>query len=396
MTPSDAAPDARAARTAQLSAQLVLAVVGMGSALLAIFGGLVLAGAAEASVAIFGEALGGNGDVDSSEALTGLILRGLAMLGICLAAGWLVGERPRQGAFLSLAIAVVLVWWGFSGFGLLAWVPALALVGTVVWVLATAEDRPDRVPAGAEARSRTVPRILVVEHETDAPVAWFGMWLAEAGVELDVRRPFSGDTLPSDLSEHHGMVVMGGAMGANDDAEHVWLAVVKALYREAAVAGRPALGICLGHQVAAAALGGEVIVNPQGKQVGLLPVGWTAAATADPLFGTVATPRRALQWNDDVVATLPDGAELMAAAPGGEVQAARFADTIWGVQWHPEVDRDIVARWVYDEGLPDGRDAETELDALEAARAELDEAWRPLAQAFARLTRAVPIPEGRS
>jgi len=225
----------------------------------------------------------------------------------------------------------------------------------------------------------------VVEHEADDPVAWFGAWLAETGVALDVRRPFAGDPLPDDLADHQGLLVMGGAMGANDDDEHAWLGPVKTLVRDARQRRTPALGICLGHQVAAAALGGTVIVNPLGKQVGLIPVGWTEAAADDPLFGAVATERRALQWNDDVVSALPEGAVRMATAPGGEVQAARYADTVWGVQWHPEVDRDLVARWVHDEGLPDGRDPEVELARLHAARAELDEAWRPLAHRFAGL-----------
>lgn len=230
-----------------------------------------------------------------------------------------------------------------------------------------------------------MPHILVIEHEADDPVALMGDWLREAGATLDVRRAWAGDPVPATLVDHDGLVVMGGAMGAHDEDEHLWLASVKHLVREAAAARVPTLGICLGHQLAAAALGGSVIVNPRGKQVGLLAIGWLPEAGDDPLFAGMTGDRRALQWNDDVVATVPERAVVTARAATGEVQAARFADTVWGVQWHPEVDDRLVARWIHDEGLPDGGDPQPHLAALADARAELDDAWRPLGHRFVEL-----------
>lgn len=240
-------------------------------------------------------------------------------------------------------------------------------------------------PSAQRPAETTGPHILVIEHEADDPVSLVGEWLRAAGARLDERLAWAGDPLPGDLSGHDALLVMGGAMGAHDDAEHAWLTAVKALFREAAADSVPALGICLGHQLAAVALGGRVTVNPLGKQVGLLPVGWRAGAAEDELFGAVAGPRRALQWNDDIVATLPDGATELATATTGEVQAARFAPTVWGIQWHPEVDDVLVRRWIAEEGLPDGSDPETHLSALREARAELDEAWQPLAERFVHL-----------
>ena len=121
-------------------------------------------------------------------------------------------------------------------------------------------------------------RVLVVQHQDDCPPALVGDWLVEAGCVLDVRRPYAGDELPDDLADHDAFLVLGGSMGADDDADHHWLAATKALIREAAERGTPTLGICLGHQLAAVALGGEVTRNPQGQQLGLLPMGWTEAA----------------------------------------------------------------------------------------------------------------------
>jgi GMP synthase (glutamine-hydrolysing) len=226
--------------------------------------------------------------------------------------------------------------------------------------------------------------ILVVQHEDDDPIHLMGEWL---GVDLDVRRPYLGDDLPSSLETYAAFVVMGGAMGANDDATSPWLPAVKELIREAAADRVPTLGICLGHQLATVALGGEVLPNPAGRQFGLQDVSWEPAAHLDELFSTVATPRRGAHWNDDIVTRLPDGAVLMARATTGEVQAARHAPTVWGVQWHPEVDEPLFRGWLVD-GNADPALAEAALTDLARSADELVEAWRPLADRFAELAAA--------
>jgi GMP synthase (glutamine-hydrolysing) len=221
--------------------------------------------------------------------------------------------------------------------------------------------------------------LLVVQHEDECPPGMLGRWWSDDGSRLDVRRPYAGDALPADLTGHDALVVLGGHMGAEDDATHPWLTPTKQLFRTAAGGGVPALGVCLGHQVAASALGGRVTRNPAGSQTGLLRVGWEEAAARDALVGDLATPRRGVHWNDDVVVELPAGAVRLATAPGGEVQAARLAPSVWGVQWHPEADVDVLAGW------PGTTRA---LDEVRAAGPELAESWRPLAAAFLALVRA--------
>ncbi|GAB3787421.1 type 1 glutamine amidotransferase [Nocardioides ungokensis] len=231
--------------------------------------------------------------------------------------------------------------------------------------------------------------VLVIEHEDKCPPALVGDWLAEAGCALEVCRPWAGDDVPA-LAAYDGFLVLGGPMGADDDAKHAWLTPVKERVRDAVSTGLPTLGICLGHQLIAVALGGTVGRNPRGQQLGLLEVAWTDAALDDELVGPLASPRRGVQWNDDVVTRLPDGATLLAATGAGEVQAARFAPTVWGVQLHPEVDVEVLRPWAEsDRGSHEARgiDQDALLGDIAGARAELDDAWRPLAAGFAALVR---------
>lgn len=223
------------------------------------------------------------------------------------------------------------------------------------------------------------------------PPGWFGEWLVEAGLPIDVRRPYIGEDLPGGLDGHRSLVVLGGSMNAYSDDTYPWLTGVKGLLRQAAEERVPALGICLGHQLAAVALGGEVHTNPRGQQIGVLDVGWTEAARTDPLLGPLGRSCRAVQWNNDVVGRLPTGAEVLARTPAGELQAARFAPTVWGVQWHPEAGVEIVTAWAdldRDEVHERDVDVDDYLAAVAAAREELRASWAPLARSFAALERS--------
>jgi GMP synthase (glutamine-hydrolysing) len=237
-------------------------------------------------------------------------------------------------------------------------------------------------------------QLLVVEHEAQCPPGWIGEWLAEAGADLDVRRPYAGDDLPGDLTGHAGMVVLGGEMGAGDDETYAWLTDVKRLVVAAAADRTPVLGICLGHQLAAVALGGEVRPNPHGQQIGVLGVGWTAAAYVDPLLaplavlGTDPVDVPAVQWNNDVVSRLPEGGSDLAHTGRGELQAARFAPSVWGVQWHPEVGEEIIGSWAdhdRDDAVERGVDVDACVAEVAAARPRLRATWRLLAESFAAL-----------
>jgi len=228
-------------------------------------------------------------------------------------------------------------------------------------------------------------RVLVVQHDYECPPAWVGDWLLAAGCTVDVRRPYAGEEMPADLSAHEAMVVLGGPMGAKDD-QHAWIPLTKELIREAADEQLPTLGICLGHQLCAVALGGEVGRNPLGQQLGLVETGWLPAADADPMFGPLTSTRRGVHWNDDIVLRLPEGATLLAATPADEPQAVRFAPTVWGVQLHPEADEQVITPWAdADRARYDDDRIEVALADVTVARDELERGWRLLAESLVQI-----------
>jgi GMP synthase (glutamine-hydrolysing) len=228
----------------------------------------------------------------------------------------------------------------------------------------------------------------VVQHEERVPLGLLGTWWGEAGLELDVRRGDQGELGAPEVPD--GLVVLGGTMGAGDDADHPWLPTTRALMVGAVEAGVPVLGVCLGHQLAAVALGGEVRPNPAGTTLGVVPFTPTPEGAADPLLAGVPG-RHALHHNDDVVTRLPPGAVRLATAPDGTVQAARFAPRAWGVQFHPEATTEVYAGWLAEDAGP------AELATVAAARAaaaDLRRWWRPLADRFAALVAGRPAYRG--
>lgn len=240
------------------------------------------------------------------------------------------------------------------------------------------------------------PRLLVIQHEDDCPPAWFGEWFREAGLEFDVVRGHRNEPVPASLDGYTGLVVLGGEMGAYDDAECPWLTPTKALIAQAVRAEAWFLGICLGHQLAAVALGGEVSRNPRGQATGLTAVQLTPRGRADELTGVIGDTASSIQWNSDIVSRLPEGSQVLATAPDGSVQAARFGVRAWGVQFHPEASPALFNGWVRTAGPlaeGDGRDLSTIAGQLFAAEAQLRQDWAALAHRWVELVTApLPVP----
>lgn len=236
----------------------------------------------------------------------------------------------------------------------------------------------------------SVPKLLVVQHADDCPPAWFGEWFRAAGVDYDIVHGGRGEPIPAELGPYAGLVVLGGEMGANDDAECPWLTPTKSLIASVVQSHQCFLGICLGHQLAAVALGGEVAKNPRGHATGLTAVKLTPAGRADVLLHSVSQQARSVQWNHDIVSRLPPGATTLATSPDGAIQAARLGERAWGVQFHPEASPAVFNGWTVDERsayVPPGLRLADVAQEIVDAEPELRSSWAPLAQGFAGLVR---------
>ena len=180
--------------------------------------------------------------------------------------------------------------------------------------------------------------ILIVLHQEHSTSGRVGHALAELGYPLDVRRPRFGDPLPASLSEHSGAVIFGGPMSANDTDDFIrreidWIAVP--LEED-----KPFLGICLGAQMCARALGGKVFPHPQGHaEIGYYPIRPTDAglAVVDPW------PEQVYQWHREGF-DLPACAELLAEGDLFEVQAFRYGRA-YALQFHPDVTHLTMHKW---------------------------------------------------
>jgi GMP synthase (glutamine-hydrolysing) len=231
-------------------------------------------------------------------------------------------------------------------------------------------------------------RVLVVEHEPGAGASLVGDWLGECGVTLDVCRPHSGDPVPERLT-HDGLLVLGGAMGALEDEVAPWLPAVRSLLRHAVHHEVPVWGICLGAQLLAAAMGGQVVLGPAGPEVGVLPLQFEA--DDDPVFGAMPRVAHAVQFHQDSVGRLPHGATLLASSPRYANQVFRVGSCAWGVQCHPEVTAAQVAEWARDESVLlgcAGVDAEEVVHEVRLRQRELQAVWAPATRRWAALVQA--------
>jgi GMP synthase-like glutamine amidotransferase len=227
-------------------------------------------------------------------------------------------------------------------------------------------------------------RILVFQHLAVEHPGIFRAFWTEAGhdwrvVELDAR-----DAIPS-LEGYDLLVVMGGPMDVWQEKAHPWLGREKAAIRHwVRELGRPYFGVCLGHQLLAASLGGEVGLMAR-PEVGLARVDLTPEGQEDPLFQGFEPGFETFQWHGAEVSRLPEGASILAGNSVCPAQAIRWGRHAYGVQFHTEIEPSAVSEW---EQIPEYRESlEKAIGAAEAAR--LSETIAPKMPAFAAAARLI-------
>lgn len=182
-------------------------------------------------------------------------------------------------------------------------------------------------------------KILIIVHQERSTPGRVGQMLEARGHHLDIRRHALGDPLPETLAEHDGAVIFGGPMSANDPEPWIareidWIAVP---LREK----KPFLGICLGAQMLAMQLGGAVGPHPEE----LVEIGYYPIQPVNGGDGFTRWPEKVYHWHRESF-TLPRDALLFASNETFENQAFRYGSAAYGIQFHPEVTRQTMHRWV--------------------------------------------------
>jgi GMP synthase-like glutamine amidotransferase len=186
-----------------------------------------------------------------------------------------------------------------------------------------------------------MPKCLVVQHVPPESAFAIADALRAAHVEVDIRRVFDGDEVPTDSADLDGLIVMGGPMSAQSDRSFPTRAAEIGLLADALDRGVPSLGVCLGAQLLAVAAGGSVSPGDGGLEVGWGPVDLESACAGDALFGGLPSRLTVMHWHGNTF-TLPGGSERLMSNSNYANQAFRTGAAAWGVQFHLEVTRSAV------------------------------------------------------
>lgn len=169
-------------------------------------------------------------------------------------------------------------------------------------------------------------RIHYFQHAPFEGLACIGDWVRSKGHTLTATHWYSHPALP-ELEQTDMLIVMGGPMGVYEEEQYPWLVAEKEFIRRAIAAGKPVLGICLGAQLIAAALGAKVYPNKE-KEIGWYPV---------QFYSDLApSPTTVFHWHGDTF-DLPDNAVHLAETPACRNQAFQVADRVFGLQFHFEI-----------------------------------------------------------
>ena len=188
------------------------------------------------------------------------------------------------------------------------------------------------------------PKILVFQHVPYEPLGTLDPLLRETGFRIRYVNFWREPEQRPELDRYAAIVVLGGPMNADQIDRHPNLRTEVEILREAVNRDMSVLGICLGAQLLAKALGGTVARNPA-REVGWYDVDLTEEGKRDPVLSTFAPRQQVFQWHEDGIALGPDCVHL-ARSPASEVQAFRYGEHAYGFQFHLEADALIIERWL--------------------------------------------------
>jgi GMP synthase (glutamine-hydrolysing) len=185
-------------------------------------------------------------------------------------------------------------------------------------------------------------KIYVLQHHAAETLGAIADALEGAALAWQYVRVGEGQPVPSSMKGAGGLIVMGGPMGVYQTDRYPWLRDEMCLIEDAMKLNLPVLGVCLGAQILAAALGAKVERNPSGKEIGWHPIGLHDSAKDDRLMRGLPAAMTPFHWHGDIF-ELPAGAVSLASSDKTPCQAFRAGEKAYGLQFHIEVTRDGVA-----------------------------------------------------
>ena len=181
--------------------------------------------------------------------------------------------------------------------------------------------------------------VLFIQHgDSDRP-GLFADALEREGVDVRIARPDKGEILPGNARGFDGLALGGGAQSACQTEKFPYLKTELALVRDAVHRDMPVLGLCLGGQLIAAALGAAVRRAPQ-REIGFFPVALMPAAGQDPIWRDVPATFATAHWHGDIF-DIPDGGTLLASSALTPNQLFRYGRKVYGLQFHLEMTEEI-------------------------------------------------------
>ena len=227
--------------------------------------------------------------------------------------------------------------------------------------------------------------IIVLRHVPHCPLGSIADILADAGLAAEQVDLFDSVPQRLPLDEAVGLIVLGGPMSANDVEAYPFLARELDWIREAVAARVPLLGVCLGAQLLAKALGGRVYRNHV-REIGWYELDVLPAAGDDRLFRGRAAVETVFQWHGDTF-DLPPGAIHLARSRLCRNQAFRYGEFAYGLQFHVEMTAQLLDEWLCEPVFKEDLDREGVIRSAPDRFPAMDSLSRCLLGRFAEMCR---------